>query len=62
MAAKAIDLQPYASLNDEDCDQRITRAKQAANSKAEYSVFCGVHFMAEVASNARIAVQRMLEI
>lgn len=83
MAATAIDLQPYASLNDEDCDERIARAKQAlgervvilghhyqrdevfkhadfsgdslklsrqaANSKAEYIVFCGVHFMAEVA-------------
>lgn len=83
MAATAIDLQPYASLNDEDCDQRIVRAKQAlgdrvvilghhyqrdeifkhadfsgdslklsrqaADSNAEYIVFCGVHFMAEVA-------------
>ncbi len=83
MAATAIDLQPYASLNDEDCDKRIVKAKQslgnrvvilghhyqrdevfkhadysgdslklsreAANSDAEYIVFCGVHFMAEVA-------------
>ena len=83
MAANAIDLQPYASLNDEDCDRRIVRAKQAlgdrvvilghhyqrdeifkhadysgdslklsrqaADSKAEFIVFCGVHFMAEVA-------------
>ncbi len=83
MAATAIDLQPYASLNDEDCDKRIALAKQAlgervvilghhyqrdevfkhadfsgdslklsreaADSKAEYIVFCGVHFMAEVA-------------
>jgi len=83
MAATAIDLQPYASLNDEDCDRRIVRAKQAlgervvilghhyqrdeifkhadfsgdslklsrqaADSKAEFIVFCGVHFMAEVA-------------
>jgi len=83
MAATAIDLQPYASLNDEDCEKRINRAKeilgdrvvilghhyqrdeifkhadfsgdslklsrQAADSKAEYIVFCGVHFMAEVA-------------
>ncbi len=83
MAASAIDLQPYASLNDEDCDQRIAIAKkalgqrvvilghhyqrdevfkhadfsgdslelarQAADSSAEFIVFCGVHFMAEVA-------------
>jgi quinolinate synthase len=83
MVATAIDLQPYASLNDDDCDARIVRAKQAlgdrvvilghhyqrdevfkhadfsgdslklsreaANSNAEYIVFCGVHFMAEVA-------------
>ena len=83
MSAAAIDLQPYASLNDEDCDKRIIRARealgdrvvilghhyqrdeifkhadfsgdslklsrQAADSKAEYIVFCGVHFMAEVA-------------
>ena len=83
MAATAIDLQPYASLSDEDCDARILRARQAlgdrvvvlghhyqrdeifkhadysgdslklsrhaADSQAEFIVFCGVHFMAEVA-------------
>lgn len=83
MAANPIELQPYASLNDENCDERIVRAKQAlgdrvailghhyqrdeifkhadfsgdslklsrqaADSKAEFIVFCGVHFMAEVA-------------
>ena len=83
MAATAIDLQPYASLSDEICEQRIAAAKtslgerlcilghhyqrdevfrhadysgdslklsrQAAQSDAEYIVFCGVHFMAEVA-------------
>jgi len=83
MAATAKDLQPYASLDDEDCEQRIIKARQtlgdrlvilghhyqrdevfkhadfsgdslklsreAAKSNAEYIVFCGVHFMAEVA-------------
>jgi quinolinate synthase len=83
MAATAIDLQPYASLDDGDCEARIIKAKQAlgdrvvilghhyqrdevfkhadfsgdslklsreaAKSNAEYIVFCGVHFMAEVA-------------
>ncbi|HIG79803.1 MAG TPA: quinolinate synthase NadA [Cycloclasticus sp.] len=75
-------IQDYALLSDEECDQRITAAKQklgdscvilghhyqrnevfkhadvsgdslklsnyAAHSKAQYIVFCGVHFMAEV--------------
>ncbi len=83
MAATAIDLQPYASLDDSVCNERIRKAKaalgervvilghhyqrdevfqhadfsgdslklsrQAAASNAEYIVFCGVHFMAEVA-------------
>jgi len=76
-------IQPYALLDDLECEQRIVRAKQAlgervvvlghhyqrdevfrhadftgdslklsrqaAASKAEFIVFCGVHFMAEVA-------------
>ena len=83
MAATAIDLQPYAGLDDKDCEQRIIEAKrklgdrvvilghhyqrdevfkhadfsgdslklskEAAKSAADYIVFCGVHFMAEVA-------------
>lgn len=76
-------VQPYALLDDPECEARIVQAKQAlgdrlvilghhyqreevfrhadysgdslklskeaARSKAEYIVFCGVHFMAEVA-------------
>lgn len=79
----AVTIQPYALLDDAECEQRIIAAKQklgdrlvilghhyqrdevfkhadfsgdslklsreAAQSSAEYIVFCGVHFMAEVA-------------
>jgi quinolinate synthase len=79
----ALAIQPYTLLDDEACDARILRARealgerlvilghhyqrdevfrhadftgdslklsrQAAASKADYIVFCGVHFMAEVA-------------
>jgi quinolinate synthase len=79
----AATIQPYALLDDEECEQRILAAKaalgdrlvilghhyqrdevfrhadfsgdslklsrQAAQSNAEFIVFCGVHFMAEVA-------------
>jgi quinolinate synthase len=82
MAATAIDLQPYASLNDEDCDRRILRAKQALEEMViwDYDLpmggltaeqidkariilwkgFCSVP--EDVANNARIALQRMLDI
>jgi quinolinate synthase len=41
MAATAIDLQPYASLNDQDCEERIIRAKQALGDRV---VILGHHY------------------
>ena len=83
MTSSQLPIQNYALLDDEECDARITAAKEklgsrcvilghhyqrdevfkhadyygdslklsrdAAASDAEYIVFCGVHFMAEVA-------------
>ena len=58
MAANAIDLQPYASLNDEDCDERIARAKEALGDRLVNQVSVAK----DVADNARVALQRMLDI
>ena len=33
MAAAAIDLQPYASLSESDCDERIVHAKRALGDR-----------------------------
>jgi len=41
MAARAIDLQPYASLDDQDCEQRILRAKAALGERV---VILGHHY------------------
>ncbi len=41
MVATAIDLQPYVSLNDEDCEQRIIRAKAALDDRV---VILGHHY------------------
>lgn len=67
MAANAIDLQPYASLNDADCDRRIVHAKQALfawvlENLGEGNVVNQISVPEDVANNARIALQRMLDI
>ena len=60
MAATAIDLQPYASLNDGDCNGRIVRAKQALGDRI---VVLGHHYQCDdVANNVRIALQRMFDL
>ena len=60
MAATAIDLQPYASLYDGDCDGRIISAKQALGDRL---VILGHHYQRDdVANNARIALQRMFDL
>ena len=60
MAATAIDLQPYASLNDGDCNGRIVRAKQALGDRV---VVLGHHYQRDdVANNVRIALQRMFDL
>ncbi len=41
MAATAIDLQPYASLDDEDCEQRIIKARQTLGDRV---VILGHHY------------------
>ncbi len=41
MAATAIDLQPYASLDDEDCEKRILRAKRVPGDRV---VILGHHY------------------
>jgi quinolinate synthase len=41
MAATAIDLQPYASLNDEDCEKSVIRAREALGDRV---VILGHHY------------------
>lgn len=45
MAAAAIDVQPYASLNDQDCEERIIRAKQILGDRV---VILGHHYQRDV--------------
>jgi quinolinate synthase len=60
MAATAIDLQPYASLNDEDCDRRIDPLHLAW--VLENLIEGNVVNQISVPKDARIALQRMLDI
>ena len=56
MSATAIDLQPYASLIDEDCDKRIIRAREAPGGRV---VILGHHSQRDEIFNMRCSAMQV---
>ncbi len=59
MAASAIELQPYVSLDDNDCEKHLASVLE---NLVDGNVVNQISVDSDIASNARIALQRMLDI